>query len=106
MRDWIARSLPPTRVAVNIIPRQFCSSCLVASWAEALREAAIPLHLFELQITKSMKLDEIDSAGELLEGLHALGVALAIGDFGTGYFCLIYLKYFSVQQPKIDKSFS
>jgi diguanylate cyclase (GGDEF)-like protein len=104
-RDWIAQGLPPTRVAVNISPRQFRSSRLVESVAEALRESGIPAHLLELEITESMMLDEIESTKERLEGLHALGVDLTIDDFGTGYSCLAYLKHFPVQRLKIDKSF-
>ncbi len=104
-RDWIAQGLPPTRVAVNISPRQFRSSRLVESVAEALRESGIPPHLLELEITESMMLDEIESTKDRLEGLHALGVDLTIDDFGAGYSCLAYLKHFPVQRLKIDKSF-
>ncbi|MDP6952238.1 MAG: EAL domain-containing protein [Alphaproteobacteria bacterium] len=104
-RDWMAQGLPPMRVAVNISPRQFRSSRLVESVAEALSESGIPPHLLELEITESMMLDEIESTKERLAGLHALGVELTIDDFGTGYSCLAYLKHFPVQRLKIDKSF-
>jgi len=42
---------------------------------------------------------------QALRALRVLGVRLAIDDFGTGYSSLAYLKQFSFDAIKMDKSF-
>jgi EAL domain-containing protein (putative c-di-GMP-specific phosphodiesterase class I) len=45
------------------------------------------------------------AAEQTLQRLHTMGVAVAIDDFGTGYSSLAYLKRFTAQTLKLDRSF-
>ncbi len=65
--------------------RPRCAGSILSELLVKGGKLAFARHLLELQITKSMKLNQIDSASEFLEGLYALGVALVIGNFGTGF---------------------
>jgi len=56
-------------------------------------------------VTEGVLIDEPDQAQERLDRLHALGVRLALDDFGVGYSSLSYLQRFPFDKLKIDKGF-
>jgi len=59
----------------------------------------------KLEVTESAVIRDATSACRMLQALKAAGVQLAIDDFGVGYSSLSYLRHFSVDTLKIDRSF-
>ena len=92
-------------MSVNVSPRQLYSGDLEAIVEEAIRSAAIssPASLI-LEVTETSVMDDMDSAIRILGRLKALGVALAIDDFGVGASSLARLRRLPVAVVKIDKS--
>ena len=58
-----------------------------------------------LEITESHSLGDEDRSLDVLRRIRALGVRLAVDDFGTGYASLSYVKNFPLNELKIDKLF-
>ena len=59
----------------------------------------------ELELTKSVLMETTRQHGEIIDRLHAFGVAIAIDDFGTGYSSLSYLRAYHVNHLKIAQEF-
>jgi EAL domain-containing protein (putative c-di-GMP-specific phosphodiesterase class I) len=57
------------------------------------------------EITESVAMDDAELALEILRGMKAQGIKLAIDDFGVGYSSLNYLKFMPIDLLKIDRSF-
>ena len=92
-------------VAVNLSSQQFKGMALVQTVVSALAAASLsPLRL-ELEITESVLLADSESTLATLEHLRALGVRIALDDFGSGYSSLSYLRSFPFDKLKIDRSF-
>jgi diguanylate cyclase (GGDEF)-like protein len=102
---WTALSNEPLTVAVNLSRRQLASPLLVDNIRTALALTAVhPLQLV-LEVTESVLMENPEQAASALTELRALGIRIAVDDFGTGFSSLSYLQRFPVDVLKIDKSF-
>jgi EAL domain-containing protein (putative c-di-GMP-specific phosphodiesterase class I) len=92
-------------VSVNLAARQFQDPQLLNDVARILAQTGIAARQLKLEITESAAMHDAAATETTLRQLKALGVGLAIDDFGTGYSALSYLKRFSVDTLKVDRSF-
>ena len=95
----------PLHIACNLSARQFRRPNLVELIGRMLQETGMPPSFFEVEITESAVMENVDRAIAILGQLRHLGIRLAIDDFGTGYSSLNYLARFPVQTVKIDQTF-
>ena len=91
-------------VAVNVSASQFDTGLPVLV-REILGRTGLDPAKLTLEITESVVMDVVPSAVEVMHDLHALGVKLALDDFGQGYSSLSYLKQFPLDSVKLDKGF-
>ena len=92
-------------LAINLSSRQFKVGDLADRVAEYLQRYKVPAHQLELEITESLLLDDQPTTQALMQQFKAMGLRLSIDDFGTGYSALSYLRRFSLDILKIDRSF-
>ena len=95
----------PFSIAVNISGEQLQSAEITDDLVAALERSGLPPSYLMLEITESTVARDGDGALNRLRTLKALGVQLAIDDFGMGYSSLSSLERFPVDVLKIDKSF-
>jgi diguanylate cyclase (GGDEF)-like protein/PAS domain S-box-containing protein len=92
-------------VSVNISPRQLTRPDLVADISHALTTSGLPADLLCLEVTETALLRDPGPIVESLRRLKALGVRIAIDDFGAGASSFGLLRILPVDQIKIDHSF-
>jgi diguanylate cyclase (GGDEF)-like protein len=92
-------------IAINLSPIQVRDRALVRSVAEALDETGIDPTRVVLEITEGVLIDNPEQAKQRLKELRALGVKIALDDFGSGYSSLSYLRRLPIDKLKIDKEF-
>ncbi|MFI5182529.1 MAG: EAL domain-containing protein [Thermoanaerobaculia bacterium] len=93
------------RVAVNLSARQFARGDLVTTVEDALTVSGLPPRLLELEITESVAMSDVELTISTLGHIRDLGVSIVLDDFGMGHSSLSYLKRFSFDALKIDRSF-
>jgi len=96
---------PPLIISVNLSARDFGEAHLVVDIARVLHETGVNPRWVQLELTESVMLAEVDSTLRTLHALKALGVRLALDDFGMGYSSLRYLLHLPVDVLKVDRSF-
>jgi diguanylate cyclase (GGDEF)-like protein len=93
------------KVTVNLSPVQFERGDLYQTVADALARSGLPPRRLELEITEGLLLRDELATHEMLHKLRALGVSIALDDFGTAYASLSYLRSFPFDKIKIDRTF-
>jgi diguanylate cyclase (GGDEF)-like protein len=102
---WQKHSGNPVQMAVNVSAIQLRCAHFVANVASVLRRTGLRPELLQLELTESVLVAEFREAMSTLAELHALGVRMAIKEFGTGYLPLSYLHHLTFDIVKIDCSF-
>jgi len=102
---WQVQGGLPLRVSVNISFRQFKGDDLVVTVARALKSSGLSPEYLELEITERLLMEDEMKTKDTLNRLREMGLRLSIDDFGTGYSALSYLKNFSFDTLKVDRSF-
>jgi predicted signal transduction protein with EAL and GGDEF domain len=93
------------RVAINISGRHLQHADLVADVRHALESSGLEPENLVIELTESTIMHNTELNLQRFRELKALGVRLAIDDFGIGYSSLSYLHRFPIDILKIDRSF-
>ena len=96
---------PAIRVSINISARDLGDAGLPRRVSELLSAHAVPAERIALEVTESAIMHRPDAAIAVLDQLAALGLDIAIDDFGVGQSSFAYLRRLPVRELKIDKAF-
>lgn len=105
LKAWHEAGHPWLRAAVNLSACQLRDPNLPTSIETILAETGLTVAALELEITEGVTIQDADLTLHTLQQLGALGLRLAIDDFGMGYSSLDRLKRMPAHTLKIDKSF-
>jgi diguanylate cyclase (GGDEF)-like protein len=93
------------RIAVNISGRHLMDGDLVCELRDAVSLTGADPRMIELELTESHLLADLDRASSVLDEIRAMGVTVAVDDFGTGFSSMSYLRRLPVDVIKVDRSF-
>lgn len=105
VRSWREGGLCDFKVAVNLSARQLHDDALPVKINRTLARHGLPSSALELELTETAAMADIDRTRALFDALHAMGLSIAIDDFGSGYSSLSYLKNLRFDKLKIDREF-
>ena len=105
-RAWLDAGLPPRAISVNVSPAQIWNLDFETEVAAVLAETGFPAKLLCLELTESLFVDHTEQRiSRTLKALSALGLRLALDDFGSGYSSLGYLTRLPFDWLKVDRAF-
>ncbi|MFA5807649.1 MAG: EAL domain-containing protein [bacterium] len=102
---WHAQGYAPLRISLNVSARLFHRYDLNATIRDTLRRTGLAPESFELEITETVAMRNMESTIETLWKLNGASIRVAMDDFGTGYSSLAYLQRMPIHLLKIDMSF-
>ncbi|MET0962855.1 MAG: EAL domain-containing protein [Noviherbaspirillum sp.] len=102
---WRRAGVGAVPVSINLSAVQMREPGLCDTLRAALLQYAVEPQQIELELTESILMDKVDDTIAVLRDIKALGCAISIDDFGSGYSSLSYLYRFPIDKLKIDRSF-
>lgn len=103
---WLKQGLGLSTLSVNLSPRQFHHDKLVETVGAALTSSGFPADGLELDIVEGLAMQDVERTIGILQALSALGIRLAITEFGMGFHSSVSdLKRMPVNTIKIDRAF-
>jgi diguanylate cyclase (GGDEF)-like protein len=106
LADWETDNRHPSvGLNVNLSTRQFRDPALLDLITQVLASSGLEPHRLTLETTEAAILDGVGTAEATLAALKALGVRIAVDDFGTGFSTHGGFRHYPVDSLKIDRSF-
>ncbi|WP_019994843.1 bifunctional diguanylate cyclase/phosphodiesterase [Aureimonas ureilytica] len=93
------------QISVNVSPVQLRSPLLMAHVTNALAASGLAPNRLEVELTETAMVEDGPIIAHMLSSLRAMGLRVAMDDFGTGFSSLAHLRDFPLDRIKIDRSF-
>ncbi len=102
-QQWLP-NWPQARIGLNVSPVDLRDDLIIDYLGTLLAEQAIPPQCLQVEVTESEAVNCNDQMLERLNRLNAMGISLAIDDFGAGATTLSYLTDLPFTTLKLDRS--
>jgi len=102
---WQAEGLAVVPIACNVSARQLHDEKLPQRLAGFLARHGVAPALLEIEITESSLVESFETAGKVLREVEALGMGIALDDFGNGFSNFAHIRTLPIHCLKIDKEF-
>lgn len=93
------------RLSFNLSTRDIATPRQIERIIDIIRLSGVAPDRIDLEITETAVMRDFDQASRSLAALKALGVRIALDDFGAGYSSLSYVHRLPIDKLKIDGSF-
>ncbi len=95
---------PEIYIAVNVSPAQLRNQEFGQALSDVLDELGFPPARLELEVTETYLITSPAQAQQSLDVLRDLNVTIALDDFGSGFSSIGYLRSFTFDKLKLDRS--
>ncbi|WNM27164.1 EAL domain-containing protein [Demequina capsici] len=93
------------RMSVNLSARHLSDLSLPQQVSNALDKHSVPPSCLVLEVTETAIMSDAVRADVVIRAVRAIGVEMAIDDYGTGNASLSYLRRLEIDELKVDRSF-
>jgi EAL domain-containing protein (putative c-di-GMP-specific phosphodiesterase class I)/GGDEF domain-containing protein len=104
-RAWEDHGLTGLKMSVNLSARQCRDPAFATVILRTIERHGLSPDTLELELTETAAMEDAERSRALLGELRAMGVGVALDDFGAGYSSLSYLKNLPFSKLKIDREF-
>lgn len=104
INQWIDRGMKPVKISSNFSRRHLLDSQFADKVEAVIKKYNIDPQYLEIEITESYDEEDMQALTNFEKRMHALGVDLAVDDFGSGFSSIMMIKNIVADTIKLDKS--
>ncbi len=93
------------KMAINLSLVQLQRPSFAEEVSEVLKSLDLSPSCIELEVTETQLVEYVGGSADIIKNMEALGLDLALDDFGSGYSSLNQLRQLWISTLKIDKKF-
>ncbi len=93
------------KISINLSATMLMNDKFISDLILWIEEHHIDCKKFNIEITETAIISDIQKSIHVLNALKRLGFTIALDDFGTGYSSLTYLQKLPIDTIKVDRSF-
>lgn len=105
LKAWETESFYPITLSVNMSTSTICDRDVALILDRIIKEEKVDPKYLIVEMTEELGLTDFRLTNDILHEISALGIKIALDDFGKGYSSLIYLEKIPINVLKIDKEF-
>ena len=98
-------AIPEVQLCINLSGNSLNDPKFLPFFLDALEHSVLPATALTLEITETSLINNLSTAGAIIETLRSVGCKISLDDFGIGLSSFSYLRKFKVDFIKIDGSF-
>jgi predicted signal transduction protein with EAL and GGDEF domain/DNA-binding NarL/FixJ family response regulator len=102
---WRRQGFERLRISMNVSPAQFRHGRLVETWLAGIAKTGVAPDALEIELSEGLLFDDLATTGPILQALDAIGIGVAINNFGSGRTSLAALRHLPVGALKIARTF-
>lgn len=103
---WVSADFSIPRVSINISFKTLEMNAFIKRITQIIEQTQCPTALIEIEVTETTSINNLDNLIANINEVKALGIHIAIDDFGAGYSSLSLIRtlHQSLDKLKLDKS--
>ena len=105
MKQWQRQGVAPQRVSVNLSARQLADPHIIRTISGTLRASQLEPSALEVELTGTAIMSDVERSVRVIKQFAAMGIRVAIDDFGVGQNPIGQLKRLRISAIKIDRQF-
>ena len=105
MIEWQGKGIDLI-ISVNVSSEHFANGLICDTVQKVLSAKRIDPKRLKIELLESILVDDFDGTVKVINDLRAMGINVALDDFGSGYSSLEYVAKLPMDYLKVDRAFS
>ena len=104
-KKWEDQGYDHIKMSINISGKRVTNKGFIDELKNLVYETKLKCEEIQIEVTETAVMEDMEASTKILKEVKALGIKIALDDFGKGYSSLTYLQRLPIDIVKLDRDF-